>query len=70
MAKKPLNNGKAWKQEDNVQLKKLAKGDTPTPLIAYKLKRTTEAIYAKAEELNISLKPVNKSPYNRHTKQK
>jgi len=68
VAKKPLNSGKPWKQEDNKQLKKLAKGDTPTPLIAYKLKRTTEAIYAKAKELNISLKPVNKSPYNRQRK--
>jgi len=68
MAKKPINNGKPWKQGDESQLKKLAKGDTPTPLIAYKLGRTTESIYAKAQELNVSLHPTNKSPYNRQKK--
>lgn len=62
----PANQGKAWTGAQNVQLKQLAKGDTPTPLIAYKMGRTPAAIQSKAQALNISLKPVNKSPYNRH----
>jgi hypothetical protein len=66
MARKPTNQGKAWTQAWESQLRKLAKGNTPTRLMAYRLGRTTVAVQSKAQELNISLKPVNKSPYNRH----
>lgn len=66
MAKKPANQGKAWTSTQKSQLKKLARGDTPTRLMAYKLGRTPAAVQAKAQELNVSLKPINKSPYNRH----
>jgi hypothetical protein len=65
---KPINQGKAWTSTQEVQLKKLAKGNTPTPLIGYKLGRTPTAVQSKAQELEISLKPVNKSPYNRRSK--
>lgn len=68
MAKKPVNQGKAWNQKQEVQLKKLVKGNTPTPLIAYKLGRTSEAVRSKAQDLGVSLKPTNKPPYNRRSK--
>ena len=68
MAKKPKNQGKPWTSIQESQLKKLAKGNTPTPLIGYKLGRTSGAVQSKAQELNVSLKPINKSPYNRHKK--
>ncbi len=66
MAKTPTNQGKAWTQAQITQLKTLAKGDTPTGLIGYKLGRSPAAVQSKAQELNVSLKPINKSPYNRH----
>lgn len=67
MAKaKPANQGKQWTSAQEAQLRKLAKGDTPTRLIGYKLGRTPAAVQSKAQDLNVSLKPVNKSPYNRH----
>ena len=62
------NSGKAWSNEDVKNLKKLVGGNTPTPLIAHKIKRTEDAVRAKAGELGISLKPVNQSPYNRQKK--
>ena len=68
MAKKPANQGKAWTPTQETKLKQLARGNTPSPLIGYKLWRTPAAIQSKAQDLNISLKPVNKSPYNRRAK--
>ena len=62
------NKGKHWTAEQVGQLKKLVKGNTPTGLIAHALKRTESAVQSKASELNISLKPTNKSPYNRRKK--
>ena len=59
------NGGNQWTPSDESKLKKLAKGNTPTRLIAHKLGRTEGAIYAKANSLNVSLKPTNQSPYNR-----
>lgn len=66
MAKKPINQNKSWTKDQESQLNKLAKGNTPTPLIAYKLGRTVGSVQAEAQRLGISLKPINKSPYNRH----
>ena len=66
MMKKPANAGKAWTTSDVAKLRQLAKGNTPTRVMALKLQRTTEAIYSKAEDLDLSLKPTNQSPYNRH----
>lgn len=59
------NNGKKWTNDDVKDLKNFINGNTPTPLIAYKIKRTEDAVRSKANELNLSLKPTNKSPYNR-----
>jgi hypothetical protein len=69
MARKtPENHNKAWTATAEQELRKLAKGNTPTPLIAYKLKRTEAGVRGKASEINLSLKPTNKSPYNRQKK--
>ncbi len=62
------NQGKAWTPVQNVQLKQLAKGNTPTRVIGLKMGRTPGAIQSHAEALNISLKPVNQKPYNRQAK--
>ena len=68
MPKKPANHGNEWTKQDLSSLKKLVKENTPTRVIGLKLKRTPNAIYAKASEENISLKPTNQSPYNRRKK--
>jgi hypothetical protein len=47
------------------QLRKLAKGNTPMGVIGLKLGRTPAAVRGKAGDKRISLKPVNRSPYNR-----
>lgn len=65
---KQNNQGKTWTNEQVSQLKKMAKGNTPTGLIADALGRTDSAVQSKASDLNVSLKPVNKSPYNRRKK--
>ncbi|NOZ11667.1 MAG: hypothetical protein GXP09_11575 [Gammaproteobacteria bacterium] len=65
MAKKPKNSGQPWTSKDMSKLRKLVKGNTPTGLIAYELERSEGAVYSKAAEENISLKPTNQSPYNR-----
>jgi hypothetical protein len=68
MAKTPKNHGKAWTNQDLSQLKKLSKENTPTRVMGLKLGRTPEAVYAKASEEGVSLKPTNQSPYNRRKK--
>lgn len=68
MAKKPANHGKEWTRQNVSNLKKLVKENTPTRVIGLKLGRTEDAIYSKASEENISLKPTNQSPYNRRKK--
>ncbi len=65
MNKKPANQGKQWTPTQESQLKKLAKGNTPTRVIGLKMERTPGAIQAKAQDLNVSLMPPNQRPYNR-----
>lgn len=65
MAKPPTNHGKQWTPADVQQLKQLAKGNTPTGLIAHKMGRTEDSIRSKASEADVSLKPTNQSHYNR-----
>lgn len=65
MAKKPANHGEPWSQAHFQRMRTLAKGNTPTGLIAHELGRTEPAVYSKASEMGISLGPTNKSPYNR-----
>ncbi len=68
MAKPPKNHGKAWTPAEVKQLKELAKGNTPTRVIALKLDRTPAAIQGKAGAEKVSLKPTNQAPYNRRKK--
>lgn len=68
MPKKPPNSGKSWTNSDVSTLKQLVKGNTPTRLIAHELGRSENAVYAKASEEKVSLKPTNRSPYNRRKK--
>lgn len=57
--------GNQWSDADEKTLKELARGNTPTRVIAFKLGRTEDAIQSKASELGVSLAPPNQSPYNR-----
>ncbi|MDX6652051.1 MAG: hypothetical protein QOJ38_832 [Solirubrobacterales bacterium] len=68
MPKSTRNTGKLWTPAQVRQLRKLAKGNTPTGVIGLKLGRTKPAVQAKASEKKISLKPPNRSPYNRRHK--
>ena len=63
MAKSTRNSGKQWTASEVRQLKQLAKGNTPTGVIGLKLGRSENAIYSKASEEGVSLKPTNQSPY-------
>jgi hypothetical protein len=63
MAKTPRRAGKEWTSEEVRKLEKLADGNTPTRLIAYKLERSVAAVYGKTSEENVDLSPTNQSPY-------
>jgi hypothetical protein len=65
MAKYTRNSGKGWTQRDVSQLKTLARQNTPTRVIGFKLGRTEVAVRTKAADSGVSLKPTNQSPYNR-----
>lgn len=65
MAKQPKKSGTEWTPQDDKQLTKLIKENTPTRLIALKMTRTPAAIYNHAAEKGKSLKPTNQRPYNR-----
>ncbi len=66
MTKKPTNHGKPWDSGQDRTLRQLAAGNTPTRVIGLKLGRTETAVRSRAGELDVSLKPTNKSPYGRH----
>lgn len=65
MAKKPPNSGKPWTGSDEHRLRDLARGNTPTGLIAHDLGRSEDAVRSHASDLGVSLKPTNQSPYDR-----
>ena len=54
-----------WSLQDVRELKALVKQNTPTGVVSLKLGRPVAAIRSKAQREGISLKPVNRSPYNR-----
>jgi len=68
MSQSDRNKGKHWTPEEVKELKKLAKENTPTRVISLKLGRPEGGVRAKASEEDISLKPVNQSPYNKQKK--
>lgn len=60
-----LNYYQPWTAVDDAMLRKLIRQNTPTRVIALKMGRTEFAIYARASQLGLSLKPTNQAPYNR-----
>jgi hypothetical protein len=50
------------------RLKSLARQNTPTGVLSLKLKRPPAAIRSKARREGISLRPANRSPYNRRAR--
>jgi len=68
MAKYNQNAGKHWSPKEERSLVQLAHGNTPTRVIGLKLQRPVGGVEAKAQELGVSLKPTNQSPYNRTKK--
>lgn len=63
MAKTPPNSGKPWTSDDLRQLRDLARGNTPTRVIALKMGRSPGAVSTQASNQGVSLKPTNQSPY-------
>jgi hypothetical protein len=63
MAKTPPNSGKAWSAADVKQLKQEIKENTPTRVMGLHLGRSPEAVQSKANDLGLSTKPTNQSPY-------
>jgi hypothetical protein len=57
--------GEPWTAQEVRELKKLAKGNTPTGVLSLKLQRPEAAVRSKAQREGISLRPTNRSPYNR-----
>jgi hypothetical protein len=60
MGRIPRKNGDLWSNSDVNKLKNLAKRNVDTDIIAKKLERTKGAVYNKAAEEDISLKPKDK----------
>ena len=59
------NKNKTWSDRDVRELRRLARGNTPTRVIGLKLGRTEISVRGKAQREGISLKPANRSPYTR-----
>lgn len=60
-----LRSGEPWETSEVRQLRSLAKQNTPTGVISLKLQRPEGAVRSKAQREGISLRPTNRSPYNR-----
>jgi hypothetical protein len=65
---KPANSGKSWSPAQNAQLRSLARGNTPTRVVALKMGRTPAAVQSQASRAHVSLKPTNQSPYGTQKK--
>jgi len=59
------NMREPWSTSDVRMLRQLARQNTPTGVISLKMGRTPTAIRGKAQREGISLRPTNRSPYNR-----
>jgi hypothetical protein len=57
-----------WSSEEVKVLRLLARNNTPTGVISLKMGRTEAAVRGKAQREGISLRPLNRSPYNRRAK--
>lgn len=65
---KSSNTGKQWTPTQDQQLRKLINQNTPTRVMGLKLGRTPDAVQSHANQLGLSTKPTNQSPYNRRKK--
>jgi len=54
-------SGQPWTPNEVKQLKDMG-GKVPTRVIGLKLQRPVAGVQAKAQEIEMSLKPVNRSP--------
>jgi hypothetical protein len=54
-----------WSDREVKELRALAKANTPTGVISVKLQRPKASVSSKAQREGISLRPTNRSPYNR-----
>lgn len=54
---KPKNTGREWSNSDVQKLRQMAKQNVDTDVIAKNLQRTKSAVYNKASEIDVSLKP-------------
>lgn len=63
MAKTPVNSGKDWSRAEVAQLRKEIRENTPTRVMGIHLKRSPTAVQQKANDLGLSTKPTNRSPY-------
>ena len=63
MPKYERNAGKHWNNTEIQALKQMARQNTPTRVIGFKLGRPVAGVYAKASEKGVSLRPTNQSPY-------
>lgn len=68
LSKKPANHGTPWTKQQDAQMRKLVKENTPTRVVGLKLGRTEAAVQGHVSEIGMSLKPTNHSPYNRREK--
>lgn len=65
MTKSTRKSGERWTPAEIKALSELAQENTPTRVIGLKLGRSEDAVYKKASEQGISLKPTNQGPYSR-----
>lgn len=65
MSKSTRNTGKPWTPGGDRELRQLARENTPTRVIGLKIGRTEAAVYTRASDIGVSLKPTNRSPYGR-----
>lgn len=59
------NANRPWTAAEDLELRHLAAGNTPTRVIGFKLGRSPAAVQGRAGQLAVSLRPTNQSPYNR-----
>ena len=57
-----------WSDKEVRELRSLARANTPTGVVSVKMQRPKAAIASKAQREGISLRPTNRSPYNRRKK--
>lgn len=62
MAKSPANHRQPWTKTEDALLRRLAKENTPTRVMALKLKRTPAAVQQHAYQAGVSLRPTNQRP--------